>query len=714
MKNLVWSLILFLVGTGCAVDTQSSNDFKNLKPIARMVKEKQLEIKSSSIVNLFIPMTNRLNVSVINSTTKDTLIRNASHFTVNAENVKTLLIKKSDCIFTSVKLNDTLNFKLDLVKVNPFTEDYKVFVSSNPSKNLKNTSSLYYYGIANGDVNSLVALTIEANNEISGVIAINNENYVIGKLTDPISKKTNVHTIYPESVNQLDLGACGTQVINVNKIKNKSSDNSIITLDQNNCVEIYAEAQYTLYTKLGSNATTVQSHVEKVFVVVNAIFTNEQIKTKLKTLKIWNTPDPYPATNCGGPICYLPPFETAMKAVNHNGGDISCLLGPLNGPGLGGIASGFGTLCPSQPWPYREIATAGENSCETRMTGQTFDYPRYSADAGIWAHELGHNFGSPHTHSCSWNLPGGYQGYGTGTVIDLCTTGEGGSGCIDRPEDRNYIMSYCSYASFVKGFGTQSGNVIRGFIHTRTCLDPCDSPPANVVDAGISEITTPSAAPCVTPIASVVKIKNYGTVTLTSATIEYFTDTNTPASYSWTGNLAANAEASVTLPNITLLPGTHTFTARTKNPNGQTDSNPSNDSKSKTYTYDVDACECENIDTPFPNSPLVRASGTGSASTSLTFTQPSKNITFTVSGMGSYFEGPNSKRYVERVTVTYTDTLNNLRSYGIFNGSIQSTAKIRIPSVVKTVTVKLDNGYSSTYNGNLTVNLTTVNICEIQ
>ncbi|WAC10623.1 hypothetical protein [Dyadobacter pollutisoli] len=53
---------------------------------------------------------------------------------------------------------------------------------------------------------------------------------------------------------------------------------------------------------------------------------------------------------------------------------------------------------------------------------------------GTIMHEFGHNFGSPHTHSCFW--PGG--------PIDYCTSPEGG--CYDKSLnqlDNGSLMSYC-------------------------------------------------------------------------------------------------------------------------------------------------------------------------------------------------------------------------------------------------------------------------------
>ncbi|MCS6808140.1 MAG: M12 family metallo-peptidase [Bacteroidota bacterium] len=58
----------------------------------------------------------------------------------------------------------------------------------------------------------------------------------------------------------------------------------------------------------------------------------------------------------------------------------------------------------------------------------------YSYEVQVVAHELGHNFGSPHTHSCLW--PGG--------AIDSCAESEDGV-CFKNSRPRiGTIMSYCN------------------------------------------------------------------------------------------------------------------------------------------------------------------------------------------------------------------------------------------------------------------------------
>lgn len=108
--------------------------------------------------------------------------------------------------------------------------------------------------------------------------------------------------------------------------------------------------------------------------------------------------------------------------------------------------------------------------------------------------------------------------------------------------------------------------------------------PSNGIDAGISAIVAPATTICSTTLTPQVTIKNYGTTTLTSATIKYKIDNNTLQTYNWTGSLTTGQTSNVSLSSMTTTAGTHTFTAYTMNPNSGTDANAANDQSTRTFT----------------------------------------------------------------------------------------------------------------------------------
>ncbi len=127
---------------------------------------------------------------------------------------------------------------------------------------------------------------------------------------------------------------------------------------------------------------------------------------------------------------------------------------------------------------------------ETLMFYNT--YPTYSWTVNVIAHELGHNFGSPHTHSCAWNTNftaiDGFRPsesflvyrYNSSTGLyepEFETCSRPSPNC---PAAGGTIMSYCYqnlYGSivFANGFGTVVGNHIRAQYADKGCLTGCSS-----------------------------------------------------------------------------------------------------------------------------------------------------------------------------------------------------------------------------------------------
>jgi hypothetical protein len=121
--------------------------------------------------------------------------------------------------------------------------------------------------------------------------------------------------------------------------------------------------------------------------------------------------------------------------------------------GLGGIAW-VNVLCANP--------NSGYGYAFSDIDGTFNNLPVYSWDVMVVAHETGHNFGSPHTHSCSW--PGG--------PIDSCYAVEGG--CYTGPAIPRVgtIMSYCHLnGSIALYFGTLPSELIRTRAESAACLN---------------------------------------------------------------------------------------------------------------------------------------------------------------------------------------------------------------------------------------------------
>ena len=102
-------------------------------------------------------------------------------------------------------------------------------------------------------------------------------------------------------------------------------------------------------------------------------------------------------------------------------------------------------------------------------------------------------------------------------------------------------------------------------------------------NAAVLNILQPSATLCTNTFTPQITIANYGTSALTSATINVSVDGGTPTTTAFTGNIARCSTQVVTLSPITSVPGNHTLTIYTTNPNGSADLAPANDTSRKAF-----------------------------------------------------------------------------------------------------------------------------------
>ncbi len=171
---------------------------------------------------------------------------------------------------------------------------------------------------------------------------------------------------------------------------------------------IGVEIDHDTYTFFDGDTNLITRHILENTAKVSEVYEKE-INTRMvvTNIRIWKDPktDPFAVSDDIGRMLYvlegLPPASADIDKRIY-------LYTKRIAGGAGGLAATPGTISVSAlGWP------------------------------GMMMHELGHNFGSPHTHNCNW--PGG--------PIDVCTDPEGG--CYDKAlESLGYktgtIMSYCS------------------------------------------------------------------------------------------------------------------------------------------------------------------------------------------------------------------------------------------------------------------------------
>jgi hypothetical protein len=187
--------------------------------------------------------------------------------------------------------------------------------------------------------------------------------------------------------------------------------------------EFYADEQ-------NSDLSSAVAYVATLIGVVSQVYENDvDVSVRINYLNVWTTSaDPY---NQSSTQTELPEFTSWWNA--HHADVSRHVATLLSGRYLGGGIANLITLC-QRDQSY--------NVCQ--LDGYyTYPTPTATWDAMVVAHELGHNFGSRHTHSCFWQD----NGYAPpGALLDSCYTAEGGcySGPVGiLPPNKGTIMSYC-------------------------------------------------------------------------------------------------------------------------------------------------------------------------------------------------------------------------------------------------------------------------------
>ncbi|MBK9336161.1 MAG: hypothetical protein IPM98_06075 [Lewinellaceae bacterium] len=233
------------------------------------------------------------------------------------------------------------------------------------------------------------------------------------------------------------------------------------------------------------------------------------------------------------------------------------------------------------------------------------------------AHEVGHYFSLNHTFE--GGCPNGNCLTNGDLVCDTPpkatpgltgTCANPGNSCITDEDDTSMSNPYRSVA--LGGMGDQPDMLANYLDYTGSCWDSytqgqkvrmrssidayreeiknniaaCNAQPAPGNDAGVTSIILPPPGPCSGAFTPQVTFKNYGSSTLTSANIIARIDDVVVYTEPWTGGLAPNGSATITLANpLTVSVGSHIVAISTQSPNSGSDANIYNDADYRSIAY---------------------------------------------------------------------------------------------------------------------------------
>lgn len=342
------------------------------------------------------------------------------------------------------------NIELQLEQYEPLSKAFQVTVATAPGKTswYPYEGGLFFKGTIANKKHSLVAVSF-FNDEFSGVLADDrgnisighpnkagaaNDDYIIFRAADadlPFTMKCDAPDDAVSTMNlQQGLRGAGTVAIGCP-------------------VDMYVEADNAAYISNGSNVTKTVNFVAAVMNAVALVYLNENIILQLREVKVWATADPYVAINDTKTV--LVDFKANM-AAGYNGDLASFFSTRSMNNGVNGTAA-VDVLCNTNPGAR----------CSVIFTLNTSD-PANDRNTYLVAHEIGHNFGSLHTHNCTW--PGG--------PIDNCAAPEGNCAPGPPPVNGGTIMSYCPI-NLANGFGKLPGDKIRADLAAATCVCTCNN-----------------------------------------------------------------------------------------------------------------------------------------------------------------------------------------------------------------------------------------------
>jgi len=197
----------------------------------------------------------------------------------------------------------------------------------------------------------------------------------------------------------------------------------------------------------------------------SAIFSREAgMGLRISYLRVWNREDPWTEPGSGSQLTQFREYWLAnMGAVPRATAHL------LSGRGLGGGVAYLAVAC-NTDWSY---GVSGNIDGHFPFPTQNFSHQNW--DLYVYSHELGHTFGTGHTHNtCEYD-----------PVVDACGLNpDPAAGCEHGVQDCSHaaqgmgtIMSYCHIcpggtSNIAMTFGTRVAGRINLFASSRACATP--------------------------------------------------------------------------------------------------------------------------------------------------------------------------------------------------------------------------------------------------
>lgn len=392
----------------------------------------------------------------------DNAPENATFLEIDAAILRGLHQNSPDAISIRIPSADGNDLDLRLARVEILAPDFKITLNDGqPASPADYPKGVFYRGVVNGDNTSAVSFSIFGD-DVQAMILTDDNNFFLEK-----NGANNPEFILFNSADAPNLHARACEGL---EIPGTTAGDSTAVDRGVGCkvVSIYFECDYQMFLDKGSVAN-VTAYVTGLFSQVATLYANENIAVQISQINAWSTADPYRSLTTTSAV--LNSF-VATKGTSFTG-DLAHFMSTR---ALGGGVAYVDVLC-----------LKGYAFGVSQVYNTYANVPAYSWSVEVVTHEVGHNFGAWHTHSCNW--PGG--------PIDNCYAVEGACTPGPTPTNGGTIMSYCHLTgvgiNFANGFGSVAGNHVRSKTVASACLAQTGVAPttfstANLTASGVQLI----------------------------------------------------------------------------------------------------------------------------------------------------------------------------------------------------------------------------------
>jgi hypothetical protein len=365
---------------------------------------------------------------------------------------------------TSVRLLDLDNkaLELRLRPVEVFSADASIIVMTADGKEQHLPIPKTHFFVIDGNPSANGLIAVYADNQVEGLVQIDGQNRrVIADQGDLklAQLKSPEPAAKPFQCANDAIGAAGQRSINTTGSAPTLPLNPNVVL-ATRTARIAIDTDEELLTRFGGNATTATNYIANLIGYISTIY-DAQVQTNMQVsfVRFW-TPgtDPWVQTT---PECLM--LETGRYWNNNQSATSRTVTHFLSGKTttagiawVGVLCSGAFSVSPSQigaSCPGLDGATVSNYGGGYGVTSGIAGNFNPASPTVVWdvlsvAHELGHNFDSPHTHC--------YGGIGgNASPIDQCYAAETGTGCFSGATSlpgaagsgSGTIMSYCHLIS---------------------------------------------------------------------------------------------------------------------------------------------------------------------------------------------------------------------------------------------------------------------------